>query len=68
MLATGFIQGLDAARYSDLLTYFSNEYSNGRDLYPTDLTSAIGKAPKWLISGPEGPREGKQPNMQPTEL
>ena len=60
IMATTFIQGLDTSKYSDFLTYLHNELSNGRDLFPTDLASAIAKASKWLISSPKGPREASQ--------
>ena len=59
-MATTFIQGLDNSKYSDFLTYLHNELSNGRDLFPTDLASAIATASKWLISSPRGPREASQ--------
>ena len=49
-MATTFIQGLDNSKYSDFLTYLHNELSNGRDLFPTDLASAIAKASKWLLA------------------
>jgi hypothetical protein len=46
-----FIQGLDSARYSSMQTSFANELNNGRDLYPTDLPSAVLKASRWMVSG-----------------
>ena len=42
--ATRFVQGLDPARYSTMQTHFMSELNNGRDIYPTDLTSALCKA------------------------
>ena len=60
IMATTYIQGLDPARYTDMLTYLHNELSNGRDLFPTDLASAIAKASKWLVASPKGPREAAQ--------
>ena len=59
-MATTYIQGLDPARYTEMHTYLHNELSNGRDLFPTDLTSAISKASKWLVASPKGPREAAQ--------
>jgi hypothetical protein len=49
--AMRFIQGLDNARYSSMQTSFANELHNGRDLYPTDLPSAVLKASRWMVSG-----------------
>ena len=49
--AMRFIQGLDNARYSSMQTSFANELHNGRDLYPTDLASAVLKASRWMVSG-----------------
>ena len=46
IIATTYIQGLDPARYTDMLTYLQNELNNGRDLSPTELTSALAKASK----------------------
>jgi hypothetical protein len=46
-----FIQGLDNARYSSMQTSFANELHNGLDLYPTDLSSAVLKASRWMVSG-----------------
>ena len=42
--AMRFIQGLDSARYATMQTSFANELHNGRDLYPTDLPTAVLKA------------------------
>ena len=47
--ATRFVQGLDPSRYSTMQTHFMNELNNGRDIYPTDLVSAVSKANRWLI-------------------
>ena len=33
-MATKYIQSLDPARYTDMLTYLHNELSNRRDLFP----------------------------------
>jgi hypothetical protein len=49
--AMRFIQGLDNARYSSMQTSFANELHNGRDLYPTDLPTAVLKAFRWMVSG-----------------
>lgn len=49
--AMRFIQGLDNARYASMQTSFANELHNGRDLYPTDLPSAVLKASRWMVSG-----------------
>lgn len=49
--AMRFIQGLDNARYTTMQTSFANELHNGRDLYPTDLPSAVLKASRWMVSG-----------------
>jgi hypothetical protein len=32
-------------------TSFANELHNGRDLYPTDLPSAVLKTSRWMVSG-----------------
>jgi hypothetical protein len=32
-------------------TSSANELHNGRDLYPTDLPSAVPKASRWMVSG-----------------
>ena len=58
--ATRFMQGLDHARYSSLQTYLINELNNGRDIYPTDLGSAISKAKRWLIPSSRGPQDVAQ--------
>ena len=49
--AMRFKQGLDNTRYSSMQTAFANELHNGRDLYPTDLASAVLKASRWMVSG-----------------
>ena len=49
--AMRFIQGLDSARYATMQTSFANELHNGRDLYPTDLPTAVLKASRWMVSG-----------------
>ena len=54
--ATRFVQGLDPARYSTMQTHFMNELNNGRDIYPTDLTSAVCKANRWLVPSARGYR------------
>ena len=59
-LAITYIQGLDPSKFSDLPTYLYNELSNGRDLFPTDLSSAGSKVSKWLVSSPKGSREAAQ--------
>ena len=41
--AMRFIQG-DSARYATMQTSFANELHNGRDLYPTDVPTAVLKA------------------------
>ena len=46
-----FLQGLDSARYSTMQTSFANELHNGRDIYPTDLPTAVLKASRWMVSG-----------------
>ena len=37
-----------------------NELNNGRDIYPTDLTSAVSKANQWLIPSSKGPQDVAQ--------
>ena len=49
--AMRFIQGLDSARYATMQTSFANELHNGRDLYPTDLPTAVLKSSRWMVSG-----------------
>jgi hypothetical protein len=49
--AMRFIQGLDGSRYATMQTSFANELHNGRDLYPTDLPTAVLKASRWMVSG-----------------
>jgi hypothetical protein len=49
--AMRFIQGLDSSRYATMQTSFANELHNGRDLYPTDLPTAVLKASRWMVSG-----------------
>jgi hypothetical protein len=46
-----FIQGLDSSRYATMQTSFGNVLHNGRDLYPTDLPTAVLKASRWIVSG-----------------
>jgi hypothetical protein len=46
-----FIQGLDSSRYATMQTSFANEVHNGRDLYPTDLPTAVLKASRRMVSG-----------------
>ena len=58
--ATRFVQGLDPARYSTMQTHFMNELNNGRDIYPTDLTSAVCKANRWLVPSARGPQDVAQ--------
>ena len=41
-LAAALIRGADKTRFSTLITSLDNQFSNGRDEYPTDLTSAYG--------------------------
>jgi hypothetical protein len=43
--------GLDNARYSSMQTSFANELHNKRDLYPTNLPSAVLKASRWMVRG-----------------
>jgi hypothetical protein len=49
--AMRFIQGLDNGCCNSMQTSFANELHNGRDLYPTDLPSAVLKASRWMVSG-----------------
>ena len=42
-------------RYSITQTHFMNELNNGRDIYPTDLTSTVSKANRWLVPSARGP-------------
>ena len=58
--ATRFVQGLDSSRYATMQTHFMNELNNGRDIYPTDLTSAVSKANRWLIPSSRGPQDVAQ--------
>ena len=58
--ATRFVQGLDSSRYSTMQTHFMNELNNGRDIYPTDLASAVSKANRWLIPSSRGPQDVAQ--------
>ena len=51
------VQGLDPARYSTTQTHFMNELNNGRDIYPTDLTSAVCKANRWVVQSARGPQD-----------
>ena len=37
-----------------------NELNNGRDIYPTDLTSAVSKANRWLVPSSRGPQDVAQ--------
>ena len=55
--ATRFVQGLDPARYSTMQTHLMNELNNGCDIYPTDLTSAVTKANRWLVPSARGPQD-----------
>ena len=41
-LAAALIRGADKSRFGTLITALSNQFSNGKDEYPTDLTSAYG--------------------------
>ena len=41
-------------------TQFMNELNNGRDIYPTDLVSAVSKANQWLIPSSIGPHDVAQ--------
>ena len=41
-LAAAHIRGADKTRFGTLITNLDNQFSNGRDEYPTDLTSAYG--------------------------
>ena len=41
-------------------THFMNELNNGRDIYPTDLVSAVSKANRWLIPSSKGPQDVAQ--------
>ena len=52
--ATRLVQGLDPARYSTIQTHFMNELNNVRDVYPTDLTSTVSKANRWLVPSARG--------------
>ena len=58
--ATLFLQGLNPSRYSTMQTHFMNELNNGRDIYPTDLVSAVSKANRWLIPSSKGPQDVAQ--------
>ena len=58
--AMRFVQGLDPARYSTMQMHFMNELNNGRDIYPTDLTSAVCKANRWLVPSARGPQDVAQ--------
>ena len=58
--ATRFVQGLDPAKYSTMQTHFMNELNNGRDICPTDLTSAVCKANRWLVPSARGPQDVAQ--------
>ena len=58
--ATRCVQGLDSSRYSTMRTHFMNELNNGRDIYPTDLASAVSKANRWLIPSSRGPQDVAQ--------
>ena len=55
--ATRFVQGLDPSRYSTMQTHFMNELNNGRDIYPTDLVSAVSKANRLLIPSSKCPQD-----------
>jgi hypothetical protein len=48
--ATQAMRFLDSARYAIMQTSFANELHNGRDLYPTDLPTAVLKASRWMVS------------------
>ena len=41
-LAVALLRGADKTRFGTLITSLDNQFSNGRDKYPADLTSAYG--------------------------
>ena len=49
-IAMRFTQGLDPSRYGIMQTTFANELHFGRDLYPTDLPTAMSNASKYQTS------------------
>ena len=49
-IAMRFTEGLDPSRYGIMQTTFANELHFGRDLYPTDLPTAISNASKYQTS------------------
>ena len=49
-IAMRFIQGLDPSRYGIMQTTLANELHFGRDLYPTDLPTAISNASEYQTS------------------
>ena len=57
-LAAALIRGADRTRFSTLQTNLENQYSNGKDEYPTDLTSAYGMLATYRtpINAPRPPR------------
>lgn len=55
--AMRFIQGLENSRFSSMQTHFANELNLGRDLYPTDLSSAAAQASRWMVAGSRGPQD-----------
>ena len=50
IIAMRVTQGLDPSRYGIMQTTFANELHFGRDLYPTDLPTAISNASKYQTS------------------
>ena len=63
-LSITYIQCLEPSKYSDFLIYLHNELSNGRDIFPTDLTGPVSKASKWLVSSPKGPNTEKKKDKE----
>jgi hypothetical protein len=53
--ARRLLQGLDDNKFASMKTYYANELTNGRDIYPTDIDDAANKATKWLTTAAISP-------------
>ena len=58
--ATRFFCGLDQTMYGSLSSYMHNELNHGRNLYPSDLTSAVATATTWTVPTTRGAQEVAQ--------
>ena len=68
-LAAALIRGADRTRFGTLQTNLLNQYSNGKDEYPTDLTSAYGMLATYQTPSnlPRPPRAPQSSSRNPAD-